>query len=201
MLRKKKGVRGMCARAPPCCQQRFLLSATQYRTKLPGYGTSSLPAASFRRVTHEKLDVPPAARQRLCAHAAVTLEPYNYNMHRLKRLSLIVTLLGAGGVALLPIQSLTAADEVRLTGRELSALILAAKDFEREHYSRSGDLKHYTISFERSAKEVEISFVADEPKPLKETEAGTVSGTAYGIHVTYIVSLDNLKIVRFYFAR
>jgi hypothetical protein len=88
-----------------------------------------------------------------------------------------------------------------LTGREAEAISLATRDFLAKHYSRSGDLRHYTVEIERHRKTAEIVFLPEEPGPLRQTEAGTGSGTAYGLCVTYVVVLNPPKIVRFYFAR
>jgi hypothetical protein len=90
---------------------------------------------------------------------------------------------------------------VHFTGREAEALRLATNDFLTKHYSRSGDLHHYTVELERRGKTVEIAFLADEPRSLRSNEAGTGSGTEYGLHITYVVSLTPPRIIRFYFAR
>jgi hypothetical protein len=90
---------------------------------------------------------------------------------------------------------------VRLTGREAEAIAVATRDFVAKHYSTSGDLRHYTIELERQGKSVEIDFLADLPHPLRQIEAGTGSGTLYGLHVSYIVSLDPPKILKFWFSR
>jgi hypothetical protein len=90
---------------------------------------------------------------------------------------------------------------VHLTGREAEAMVIAAADFKQKHYSASRELSHYSIEIERHDKEIEITFLPDEPRPLRENEAGTGSGTAYGLCVTYVMSLSPPKIIRFYFAR
>jgi hypothetical protein len=92
-------------------------------------------------------------------------------------------------------------ETVKLSGREAEAITLATRDFIAKHYSRSSDLRHYAVEIERHRKTVEIVFLPDEPRALRSNEAGTGSGTAYGLCVTYIVSLSPPKIVRFYFAR
>jgi hypothetical protein len=104
-------------------------------------------------------------------------------------------------VAVLICGSIAQGETVHLTGREAEAIRLATSDFVAKHYSRSGDLRHYTVEIERQGKNVEIAFLADEPHPLRANEAGTGSGTTYGLHITYIVSLNPPKIVRFHFAR
>jgi hypothetical protein len=92
-------------------------------------------------------------------------------------------------------------ETVKLAGRDAEAISLATRDFLAKHYSRSGDLRHYTVEIERHGKTVEIVFLPDEPRPLHPNEAGTGSGTPYGLCVAYIVSLSPPKIIRFYFAR
>jgi hypothetical protein len=92
-------------------------------------------------------------------------------------------------------------ETVKLSGREAEAISFAMGDFVAKHYSRSRDLRHYTVEIERHGKTAEIVFLPDEPRPPRPTEAGTGSGTAYGLCVTYVVALNPPKIVRFYFAR
>jgi hypothetical protein len=103
--------------------------------------------------------------------------------------------------ALFYIGSFAQGEPTKLTGREAEAISLATRDFIAKHYSRSGDLRHYAVEIERQGRTIEIVFLPDEPRPLGPNEAGTGSGTAYGLCVTYIVSLSPPKITRFYFAR
>jgi hypothetical protein len=104
-------------------------------------------------------------------------------------------------IALFHIVPFAHGEPVKLTGPEAEAINLATRDFIAKHYSRSGDLRHYAAEIERQGRTIEIVFLPDEPRPLGLNEAGTGSGTAYGLCVTYIVPLSPPKITRFYFAR
>jgi hypothetical protein len=115
-------------------------------------------------------------------------------MTLLKTLPLLIVLLLTSTFA-------SAIERRQLTGRELTALTVAAADFKRHKYSKSGNLSHYSIEFERRAHNVlEITFLADDPSPAPN-HARTGGGSIYGTDVTYFVSLDRLKILSFHFSR
>jgi hypothetical protein len=61
-------------------------------------------------------------------------------------------------VAVVICGSIAQGETVHLTGREAEAIRLATSDFVAKHYSRSGDLRHYTVEIERQGKNVEIAF-------------------------------------------
>ena len=70
------------------------------------------------------------------------------------------------------IAPLAQGEAVKLSGPEAEAVNLATRDFLAKHYSRSGDLRHYTVEIERHGKSVEILLLPDEPRPLRPNEAG-----------------------------
>ena len=104
------------------------------------------------------------------------------------------------GVGIFQSHGVIAGEAIRLIGREPEALALAVSDFKKKHVSISGDLRHYTVDLKRHGKELEIVFAPDQSR-LGPNEAGTGGGTAYGLEVSYFISLDRIEIVRFYLAR
>jgi hypothetical protein len=95
-----------------------------------------------------------------------------------------------------------AADERKLTGREAGAVALAVNTFQAEHRKEPkfyGDLKHYSVSVERRGNQMEVAFIPDpSPKPkLAKNEYWLEFGsTVYGTGVTYLISLDRMKILK-----
>jgi hypothetical protein len=87
--------------------------------------------------------------------------------------------------------------DVELKGREIEAIEVALRQFRRDRFSRSGDLKHFTIQLTREPGRLFVAF-------LPEIERGdhTPGGaTKYGTFIHYAVSLRTLKIIGYHFER
>ena len=97
-------------------------------------------------------------------------------------------------------QFASAAGTTTLTGREVEAVGVAVAAFKRGRYSKSGDLRHFTVELDRHGKQLEVTFVPNLPR-LRPNEAGTGGSNIYGDEVHYYVALSSLKIVRMHFAR
>jgi hypothetical protein len=93
------------------------------------------------------------------------------------------------------------AAEVReLSGPEAEAVALALKVFKSKQGSKDeggkpvyGDLQHYTVELRRAGDRLEIDFGPKDKGPDGMTTVG--GATQYGWEVTYIVSLEQMKIV------
>jgi hypothetical protein len=94
-----------------------------------------------------------------------------------------------------------AIDKTALSGREVSAITVAAAAFRTGHYSTSGDMKHFSVELERHGDELEVTFVPDEPPGRRPNHAETGGSTIYGQEVHFYISLRSLKIVRWHLAR
>lgn len=92
-------------------------------------------------------------------------------------------------------------DTVHLSGNEVSAIILAARDFKAKKHSTMGDLRHFTVDLKRQGKEVEVIFVPDEPKDPGPNDEEVGGRTRYGYEVHYHVGLTPVRILRVEFAR
>lgn len=90
------------------------------------------------------------------------------------------------------------AAEMRAT--EAAALAVAVEAFQKIY--AKPDLLHYRVEHHRRGDELEITFLADQPKKkFGSGEAGTGGGSIYGPDMTYVVSLSRLKILRSTFYR
>jgi hypothetical protein len=107
-------------------------------------------------------------------------------------LLLVVITLALGGVSL-------AEDAVKLKGSEAAAAALAVDAFKKIY--AKPDLRHYSVELSRRGKQLEVTFIADSPKTYAPGTAGTGGGSKFGPDMTYVVSLDQLKIISFNFYR
>lgn len=96
-------------------------------------------------------------------------------------------------------QSTPADAVVTLRVRDLQAVKVAMSHFRR--LNPGVDLKHYDLELTRRPNEFEIVFIADDPDRHPPPDARTGSGTIYGPDMTYIMSIPQLKIVRYSFHR
>jgi hypothetical protein len=87
-----------------------------------------------------------------------------------------------------------------MRGTETAALAVAVRAFQNIY--AKPNLRHYSVEFQRRGDELEITFIADQPKKkFAPGEAGTGGGSIYGPDMTYVVSLSRLKILRYHFYR
>jgi hypothetical protein len=110
------------------------------------------------------------------------------------KFSLIVAMLAAA-------HAVAGAPAITLSGREVSAITVAAGAFKAGHYSTSGDMTHFSVELERHGNVLEVAFVPDEPPGPRPNHAETGGSTIYGQTVHFYVSLRSLKIVRWHLAR
>ena len=101
-----------------------------------------------------------------------------------------------------------AADDRELTGREAEAVALAVNTFQASHRKEPklyGDLKHYTVTFERRGRKLDVGFIPDpSPRPRnigKNQPYIEFGSTVYGTGVDYLISLDRMKILKETFSR
>ena len=88
--------------------------------------------------------------------------------------------------------------DLELNGRELEAIDVAFRQFRQDHFSISGDLKHFTIQIKREPDKLFIDFLpATDERSLRIARARN----KYGALIHYAVSLRTLKIVGYRFER
>ncbi len=87
--------------------------------------------------------------------------------------------------------------DVELKGRELEALEVALRQFRENRFSKSGDLKHFTIELRRETGKLCVSLSPEYHQPTSPLPARN----KYSTYVTYAVSLRTLKIVGYHFER
>lgn len=97
--------------------------------------------------------------------------------------------------------AVAAVPTITLSGREVSAITVAAAAFKAGHYSPSGDMKHFSVELKRHGNVLEVAFVPDEPPGRRPNHADTGGSTIYGQTVHFYISLRSLKIVRWHLAR
>ena len=90
-------------------------------------------------------------------------------------------------------------EPITLKGSEAAATALAVDAFKKIY--AKPDLRHYSVKLNRRGKQLDVTFIADSPKTYPPGTAGTGGGSKFGPDMTYVVSLDQLKIISFNFYR
>jgi hypothetical protein len=85
-----------------------------------------------------------------------------------------------------------------LKGRDLEAVEVALRQFRENHFSRSGDLRHFTIEVKRRGDKIAVAFAPDLDE---RSHRITPAENKYGVWVTYFVSLRTMRIVAYHFER
>ena len=88
--------------------------------------------------------------------------------------------------------------DVALKGREVEAIEVALRQFRADHFSTSGDLKHFTVELYREPAKLFVAFLPDYHP---STQRATPGRNKYGIFIHYAVSLRTLKIIGYHFER
>jgi len=97
-----------------------------------------------------------------------------------------------------PMNETKAGHDVELKGRELEAMEVALRQFRADHFSTSGDLKHFEIWLTREPGKLFVSFLPDTDE---RSHRITPARNKYGTFITYAVSLRTLKIIGYHFER
>ena len=97
-----------------------------------------------------------------------------------------------------PMNETKMSPDVELKGRELEAIEVALRQFREDRFSKSGDLKHFTVELRREAGNLFVSFF---PEYDERTSRGLPGRKKYGTYITYAVSLRTLKIIGYHFER
>jgi len=101
--------------------------------------------------------------------------------------------------SILSAQAASAGEIVAVRAQELAAANVAMTHFKR--INPHVDLKHYEVELTRRRDELEVAFIADEPERNPPIHPRTGGGSVYGNDMTYVVSIPQLKIIRYNFNR
>ena len=88
--------------------------------------------------------------------------------------------------------------DVELEGREIEAVEVALRQFRRDRFSTSGDLKHFEVELHRYPDRIAVSFFPKFHLPSSRSLPGR---NKYGTYITYFVSLRTLKLIGYTFQR
>ena len=114
---------------------------------------------------------------------------------------LVVTALSAAAIDITKLPSMDNYDwkqVIAMRGRHLEALDTALQQFREDHFSTSGDIRHFTITVQQRGATLAIAFA---PEYHEASSKGLPGRNKFGTYVTYFVSLRTLKLVGFHFER
>jgi hypothetical protein len=97
-----------------------------------------------------------------------------------------------------PMNETKLSPDVEFRGRELEAMEVALRQFREDHFSTSGDLKHFTVQVTREPGKLFVTFGPDMDE---RTHRITPARNKYGTWITYAVSLRSLKIIGYHYER
>jgi hypothetical protein len=86
----------------------------------------------------------------------------------------------------------------KLSGCDVEAIDSALHQFRENRFSTSGSLKHFTVELRRRGDKLAVSFFPEYDEPSSRSLPGRNN---YGTYITYVVSLQTLKIVAYTFER
>jgi hypothetical protein len=97
-----------------------------------------------------------------------------------------------------PMNETKMSPDVELKGRQVEAMEVALRQFRENHFSKTGDLKHFTVELRREGSKLFVSFFPEMHLPSHRI---TPAENKYGTYITYAVSLRTLKIIGYHFER
>jgi|SRR5437762_10907691 len=87
---------------------------------------------------------------------------------------------------------------IELKGRDLEAVDVALHQFRADRFSRSGNLRHFTIEVKRRGDKVAVAFAPDIDE---RSHRITPAENKYSVWITYFVSLRTLQVVAYHYER
>jgi len=97
-----------------------------------------------------------------------------------------------------PMNETKMSPDVELKGREVEAIEVALRQFRENRYSKSGDLKHFTVELRREGSKLFVSFFPEMHLPSHRI---TPAENKYGVYITYAVSLRTLRVIGYHYER
>jgi hypothetical protein len=97
-----------------------------------------------------------------------------------------------------PMNETKMSPDVELKDREVEAIEVALRQFRENRYSKSGDLKHFTVELRREGNTLFVSIFPEMNLPSHRI---TPAENKYGVYITYAVSLRTLRVIGYHYER